>query len=281
VVGANALTCLALAAALGGCDGSETDPAGRAPAEPSTAEHSEPSTVPVPAGVLHTNDAVAHDIAAFRIDRAPVTRAAFESFVEATGHVTAAEREGDGNVLDLATGRWEVVPGASFRSPRGPDAEPAPGDHPATQLALSDAEAYCAWVGGRVPTELEWEHAARNGRDDRSAYPWGQDAYVEGRARANTWEGTFPSANTLRDGYLFTSPIDAYPPSPLGLRDIVGNVWQWTTSPFDVSAPDGARAIRGGSHLCDPDVCHGFRVDARQHALPPHRSAHVGARCVY
>jgi sulfatase modifying factor 1 len=234
----------------------------------------------VPAGHL-AHDGARRTIGAFEIDRTLVTRERFERFVEETRYVTRAEREGDGSVLDLASGRWEVVAGASFRTPRGPEAEPAPPDHPATQLALEDAEAYCAWAGGRIPTELEWEHAARNGRDDRSAYPWGDELHPAGRARANTWEGTFPAANTLRDGYLFTSPVEAFAPSPLGLRDIVGNVWHWTRSPFDPASTDGAVALRGGSHLCDPDVCHGFRIDARQRAERNERLAHVGFRCVY
>jgi sulfatase modifying factor 1 len=240
----------------------------------------DPSRVVVPGG--HVTDAgETHTIASFEIDRTLVTRERYERFVGATGHVTRAEREGDGSVLDLALGRWTVVGGASFRFPRGPDDAPAPPDHPATQLALEDAEAFCAWAGGRVPTELEWVHAARNGQDDRATYPWGDALYPGGRARANTWEGTFPAANTLRDGHLFTSPVDAFPPSPLGLRDIVGNVWHWTRSAFDPSGTDDAVALRGGSHLCDPDVCHGFRIDARQRAERGERLAHVGFRCVY
>lgn len=219
--------------------------------------------------------------ARFAVDQTPVTRAAFDRFVGATRHVTDAERVGDGQVLELASGRWRVERGASFRMPRGPRGEPAASDHPVTQVTLTDAQAYCAWAGGRVPTELEWERAARNGRDDRSAYPWGEDAYPEGRPRANTWEGVFPSANTLRDGHLFVSPVGAFPPSPIGLRDIVGNVWHWTTSAFDATATAGDVALRGGSHLCDPDVCHGFRIDARQRAVRADRFAHVGFRCVY
>jgi sulfatase modifying factor 1 len=269
-----ALTCLA----LGACDGSRA-PASSSAAEAREAPSSEaPSRAEVPGGIL-THEGVRHAVAPFEIDRTLVTRAQFERFVEATGHVTGAEREGDGSVLDLASGRWSVVRGASFRFPRGPDAEAAPSDHPATQITLEDAEAYCAWAGGRVPTELEWEHAARNGRDDRSAYPWGDELHPGGRARANTWEGAFPAANTLRDGHLFTSPVDAFPPSPLGLHDIVGNVWHWTRSPFD--AESDAVALRGGSHLCDPDVCHGFRIDGRQRAERGERLAHVGLRCVY
>ncbi len=231
----------------------------------------------VPAGRLGTDH-----IAAFEMDRTLVTHARFEQFVDATGHVTAAERDGDGQVLDLASGRWSVEQGATFRMPRGPSGDAAASDHPVTQVSLADAEAFCAWADGRVPTEREWEHAARNARDDRTAYPWGEDAYPDARARANTWEGVFPSANTLRDGHLFTSPVDAFPPSPLGLHDIVGNVWHWTRSAFDADeTSEGDVALRGGSHLCDPDVCHGYRIDARQRAARTDRFAHVGFRCAY
>ncbi|GAB4212271.1 MAG: formylglycine-generating enzyme family protein [Sandaracinaceae bacterium] len=237
-------------------------------------------TVRVPAGTLHTARGV-HAVAAFRLHRTLVTVDAFARFVAETGHVTAAERLGEGAVLELATGRWTLVRGATFRVPRGPEAGPARGDDPATQIGARDAEAYCAHVGGRLPSEVEWEHAARNGRDDRWVYPWGDVLHPEGRARANTWEGAFPTANTLRDGHLFASPVEAFPPSPLGLRDAVGNVWQWTASALDPKAPDGPRAIRGGSHLCDPDVCHGFRIDARQGALPDEPFAHIGFRCAF
>ena len=252
-------------------------PAHEAPGPPRARD---PERVPVPGGTL-THGGAARVIEPFELDRTFVTRARFDRFVAETGHVTQAERAGDGNVLDLATGRWRVVAGASFRFPRGPDAEAAPADHPATQLSLADAEAFCAWAGGRVPTELEWEHAARNARDDRSQYPWGEEPYPAGRAQANTWEGAFPSVNTLRDGHLFTSAVGAFPPSALGLRDIVGNVWHWTRSPFDPAHDDGAVALRGGSHLCDPDVCHGFRIEARQRAERTERFAHVGVRCRY
>ncbi|MBX7195985.1 MAG: formylglycine-generating enzyme family protein [Sandaracinaceae bacterium] len=236
--------------------------------------------VRVPAGHVTTSDGQ-HELTAFALDRTFVTRARFERFVDETGFVTRAEREGDGNVLDLRSGHWTVVAGATFRMPRGPDAEPAPADHPATQLSLDDAHAFCTWAGGRVPSELEWEHAARSATDVQTTYPWGDEPYPDGRARANTWEGAFPSANTLRDGHLFTSPVTAFPPSALGLRDIVGNVWHWTSSPYEPGAPDGEVALRGGSHLCDPDVCHGFRIEARQHAWPRDRYAHVGIRCAY
>lgn len=132
---------------------------------------SDTDTVLVPAGTLHTAEGAPHQLAAFRLDRTPVTTAAFARFVVETGHLTSAEQEGDGEVLDLRSGRFTVLRGATYTHPRGPDVEAALATHPVTQVDAHDAEAFCARAGGRLPTELEWEHAARNGRDDRHDYP--------------------------------------------------------------------------------------------------------------
>lgn len=212
--------------------------------------------------------------ATFFLDRTPVTVAAFR----ASGLATRAEREG-GSVIDLTTGSWRIVEGATYLHPRGPTEEAARDDEPATQIAWDDAVAYCASRGARLPTEDEWEHAARNGRDDRTIYPWGDDAREGGRWRANVWQGAFPTLNTVDDGFLFASPVGAFPPTPIGLVDMVGNVWQWTSSPFDAASDDGKRTIRGGSYLCDEHVCHGYRVDARQGVTPDSALMHVGFRC--
>jgi sulfatase modifying factor 1 len=208
--------------------------------------------------------------ATFFLDRTPVTVAAFR----ASGLSTTAERLG-GSVIDLSTGSWRIVPGATYVHPLGPDAPAARDDEPATQIAWNDATAFCARRGARLPTEEEWERAARNGRDDRTIYPWGDDAREGGRWRANVWQGAFPTANTLEDGFLFASPVGTFPPTPIGLSDMVGNVWQWTSSAFDA----GKRVIRGGSFLCDADVCHGYRIDARQGVTPESALMHVGFRC--
>lgn len=204
------------------------------------------------------------------LDRTPVTVAAFR----ASGLSTTAEREG-GEVLDLATGAWRIVAGATYEHPQGPDGNDARDDEPATQISWDDATAYCARRGARLPSEAEWERAARNGRGDRSLYPWGDAPQDEhGRWRLNAWQGAFPTANTLDDGYLFASPVGAFPPSPLGLVDVVGNVWQWTST-----EDGGERVMRGGSYLCDPDVCHGYRIEGRQTASPESALMHVGFRC--
>ncbi len=208
--------------------------------------------------------------ARFFLDRTPVTVAAFR----ASGRTTTAERLG-GSVLDLRTGTWRIVQGATYEHPHGRDAEPAEDDEPATQISWDDASAFCAARGARLPTEREWEHAARNGRGDATRYPWGDDLREGGRWRANVWQGPFPTANTMEDGWLYASPVGAFPPTPIGLVDMVGNVWQWTSSAFDATQ----RVIRGGSYLCDHDVCHGYRIDAREGVTPDSSLMHVGFRC--
>lgn len=225
----------------------------------------EPGTMPARVEAIHT----------FFLDRAPVSVAAFRAFAQASGHVTTAERLG-GSVFELGTGRWRIVEGATYARPLGPDAPSARDDEPATQVSWDDASAFCAARSARLPTEAEWEHAARNARDDRGPYPWGEELRdARGHLRANVWQGAFPAANTLEDGYLFASPIGAFPPTPLGLVDLIGNAWQWTSTALE----DGQRVMRGGSFLCDPHVCHGYRVWARQSATPDSALMHVGFRC--
>ena len=227
------------------------------------------------------------DVRAFFLDLHPVTVADFRRFADATHYATQSERLGSSGVFDVATGHWGLVDGATWRRPRGPDAPPAPDDHPVTQVSWNDAVAYCAWAGKRLPTEVEWEHAARGGRAG-TRYAWG-DALVEGgRYRANTWQGHFPERNTVDDGYLYTSPVGAFGTTAYGLTDMGGNVWQWCADWFrpypphagaPAPGPDGERVIRGGSFLCDPTVCHGFRVSARGHSTPETGLMHVGFRC--
>jgi sulfatase modifying factor 1 len=227
-------------------------------------------------------------VAPFFLDVHPVTVADFGRFVAATGFRSHAEAVGGTGVFDPATGQWSLVDGADWRHPRGPDAPPASEDHPVTQVSWNDAQAYCAWAGKRLPSEIEWEHAARNGRSDGPRYAWGDALVVAGHFMANTWQGHFPERNTIEDGYLFTSPVGVFGKTPAGLTDMGGNVWQWCADwyrpyalrdrPF-APGPDSEKVIRGGSFLCDPNVCHGFRVVARSHTTPESGLMHVGFRC--
>lgn len=227
------------------------------------------------------------EVAPFYLDRHPVTVEAFGAFVAATGHTTDAESFGDGAVLDARAQRWQLVQGATWQHPRGPDAPAAPSDHPVTQVSWRDAQAYCTWAGGRLPTEVEWEHAARDGRNDRDRYSWGTSLASGGTYHANTWNGQFPVRNTGADGYQHTSPVGVFGETPLGLTDMGGNVWEWTGSPYrpyPLPADDGLqraaeRVQRGGSFLCHDSYCHGYRVSARSHATPETSLFHVGFRC--
>jgi Uncharacterized conserved protein len=220
----------------------------------------------------------------FLLDRSPVTVAQFRAFVEATGYVTDAERFGSAGVLDKSAGGWTLMAGADWRKPAGPSAPPAPDDHPVTQVSFRDAEAFCAAYGLRLPTEFEWERAARLGQTaDGHVFRAGDPASFEGRWRANVWQGLFPILDEGQDGYRSTSPVGAFGEAPSGLTDMAGNVWEWTASwyaPYGSDAARGEERVqRGGSFLCDPSFCQGFRVTARAHSTPDTSLMHVGFRC--
>jgi formylglycine-generating enzyme len=269
----------------------------------------------------------------FWMDEHPVTVAEFRRFVKATGHVTEAERAPDpadfpdadpellvpgslvfapppGPVpLDDFRNWWAWVPGADWRHPDGPGSTLDGRDrHPVTHVAAADAEAYATWAGKVLPSEAEWEHAARGGLEG-AVYPWGDELMPKGRAMANTWQGRFPWENLLEDGFAGTSPVRSFPPNGYGLYDVAGNVWEWTADRFTahhdadadkpccvphnprVSAPDqsGAaaagehaprRVIKGGSHLCAPNYCLRYRPAARQSETVDTSTSHLGFRCI-
>lgn len=247
---------------------------------------------------------------AFAIERHPVTNAQFARFVEDTGYVTVAERPLDPALypgvaaadlqpgamvfrptpgpVDLRDWRqwWDWAPGAGWRHPFGPGTRGMP-DHPVVQVAYADALAYAGWAGRRLPTETEWEYAARAGSE--SIYPWGDDPRPDGTPMANTWQGRFPFHNEGAAGWVGTSPVGTFPPNGFGLVDMIGNVWEWTSSEFTGRVPNPcclpaddpgvSQALKGGSHLCAPEYCHRYRPAARSPQSRDTATTHIGFRC--
>jgi formylglycine-generating enzyme required for sulfatase activity len=255
-------------------------------------------------------------LAGFWIDRHPVTVTEFRRFVRETGHVTVAERAPDradypaadpallvpgSLVFRRPPGRvtlrdprawWEYVPGAQWRRPEGPGSDVyMRARHPVTHVALADAEAYATWAGRALPTEAEWEYAARGGLAG-ARFAWGDEMFPEGRPMANTWQGEFPWQNLRIDGYEGTSPVGAFPANGYGLHDMIGNVWEWTCDPYADPLPEPCcgpggevdafprHVIKGGSHLCAPNYCLRYRPAARQGETIDTSTCHIGFRCV-
>jgi sulfatase modifying factor 1 len=161
------------------------------------------------------------------IDKNLVTVAEFEEFVKSTGYKTEAEKFGNAAVFDDRSGQWTLVNGADYHFPRGKDKPPCAPDHPVTQVSWNDAHAYARWKGKRLPTQWEWEYAAKNDKQSNDQYTWGTSLVVNGEYKANTWQGSFPAFNTADDGYTYTSPVGAFGENEIGLTDMGGNVWQW------------------------------------------------------
>jgi formylglycine-generating enzyme required for sulfatase activity len=258
----------------------------------------------------------------FWIDSHPVTVAEFGRFVQCSGYVTVAERPPDpaaypdadpavlvaGSAVFQPTGGpvpldslmwWRYEPGACWNAPEGPGSDVVGReDHPVTHVAYEDAEAYARWAGKSLPTEAEWERAARGGLDG-ARFAWGDEECPGRRWMANTWQGQFPWQNLTLDGYAHTSPVGSFPPNGYGLYDMIGNVWEWTcepgtrgagwpslprpccSPPDQRAAPsDPVRIIKGGSHLCAPNYCLRYRPAARQPQAVDTSTSHIGIRCV-
>jgi formylglycine-generating enzyme required for sulfatase activity len=247
-----------------------------------------------------------HDVTldAFRIDRFAVTNDAFARFVDATGWTTDAERFGWSFVFAgllpdgfpdtrgvVGAEWWRQVFDADWRRPEGPLSDlDARGDHPVVHVSWRDAIAYCRWTGTRLPTEAEWERAARGGRDG-TAFPWGDDLEPGGEHRMNVFQGSFPDRDDGADGFRGTAPVDAFAPNGFGLHNVTGNVWEWCADWFAVDAysrgdahdPRGPaqserRVQRGGSYLCHLSYCRRYRVSARSGSQPESSTGYAGFR---
>lgn len=285
------------------------------------------------------NERPAHTVKVdgFWIDEHPVTNAEFEKFVKKTGYVTTAEQKPDWEQLKaqlppgtpkpdeakLVPGSlvftppthpvplnnmamwWRWVPGANWRHPEGPKSSLNGKEaHPVVHISWDDANAYAKWVGKRLPTEAEWEYAARGGLEGKR-YPWGDEFKPNGKFMANTFQGQFPYHGVPEDGYLGTSPVKAFTPNGYGLYDMVGNVWEWTSDwyradvhsqlqnqgichnpqgpndsfdPLDIYA--SKRVIKGGSFLCNEHYCESYRPSARRGETPDSGTSHIGFRLV-
>lgn len=254
------------------------------------APHRDDTMVYINGGTLSTTDPVTEKYIAVKLkpyllDKNLVTVADFEAFVKETHYLTEAEKFGNAGVFNDRLQQWEMVDGADFRYPFGRNKPKAESNHPVTQVSWNDAAAYAQWKGKRLPTQWEWEHAAKNGEQTKQRYTWGDDLIVTGKYKANTWQGTFPSYNSGEDGYIYTSPVGVFGANKIGLTDMGGNVWQWCQDSIEPSGRDAEidpatrRVIRGGSFLCDPMVCHGFRVVGRAASTPESSMLHIGFRC--
>lgn len=246
------------------------------------------------------------DLSPFEIGVFVVTNDEFARFVDATGHVTDAQRFGWSFVFGgLLPGDfpptagvadapwWRQVMGATWDHPEGPQSGVAGrGDHPVVHVSWDDAVAYCRWIGGRLPTEAEWEYAARGGLR-HAIFPWGDELEPGGEHRMNVFQGRFPEHDDAVDGFAGTSPVGTYPPNGFGLCDVTGNVWEWCADWFDPACyahserrdpagpPRGtARVMRGGSYLCHDSYCRRYRVAARSANTPDSSTGNIGFRVV-
>lgn len=275
--------------------------------------------VPIPAGEFLMGSDAGHGcsgdgegpqrrvrLAAFHIAPCAVTNAEFRAFVDATGYVTGAEQAGWSFVFHDFVGEeakkhvkgissearwWLAVAGACWSRPEGPGSNlEGRRDHPVIHVSWYDAKAFCRWSGTRLPTEAEWELAARGGLAGK-IYPWGDELMPEGRHRCNIWQGSFPGKNPGSNGFIGTAPVKTYEPNGYGLYNAVGNVWEWCEDWFSpnyhrvtrreapfYAVPSGRRSMRGGSYLCHQSSCNRYRVAARSANTPDSTTGNCGFR---
>lgn len=234
----------------------------------------------------YTSVPVEIEVAPFYIDKNLVTYSQFKDFAKDFNYKTDAEKFGNSIVFNYQTSTWKMIEGINYHYPITATLRALP-NHPVTQVSWNDANYYCACHGKRLPTDVEWELAAKNGDGQyNKKYSWGDQMKADGQYKANYWQGNFPKHNTQDDGFKYTSPVGYFGETPIGLTDMGGNVWQWC---FDNIQPTAAEALtdtatrkvmRGGSFLCDPMVCHGFHTLGRSSNTPESASCHAGFRCV-
>jgi formylglycine-generating enzyme required for sulfatase activity len=264
--------------------------------------------VKIPAGPfsMGTNNALAYpadgegpkrivELDEFWIDETAVTNQSFAQFVDATGYITEAELTGwsfvpafllsqqDEQYLVGQSGDtpwWVGVTAASWRQPLGPSSAATDiQSHPVTHISWSDANAFAQWNGKRLPTEAEWEKAARGGREN-SLYAWGDDLIVDGQHMCNIWQGDFPTFNSAQDGHLGTAPVHSFEPNGYGLYNVCGNVWEWTADSWNSTDLADNKVIKGGSFMCHDSYCNRYRLSARTSHPKNGFTAHIGFRCV-
>jgi formylglycine-generating enzyme required for sulfatase activity len=249
-------------------------------------------------------------LAPFWMDATCLTNEQFNEFVNATGykteserfgwsfvfmgHLTLAQRERSVQLVVQGSEWWCRVDGAMWRHPEGPWSNiKKRWSHPVVQVSWNDAQAYCAWAGRRLPTEAEWEYAARGGLSPGNRFPWGDELEPSGRHMMNVWQGVFPMKNTEADGHYGSAPARSYKPNGHGLYQMTGNVWEWcwdwfnpdyyrSSAPEDPTGAAGGdrRVMRGGSYLCHASYCNRYRVDARSSNTPDSATTNLGFRCV-
>lgn len=293
-----AAAVVALVAGLASSGFTTADPAGvdvaAIRAAPAGACHAQEGRAFVPAGAVSLGEdgpgrpGRSVGVEGFWIDRHEVTNRQFAAFVDATGYVTQAERDGASAVfvqpehlsgMDDAAQWWKLTPRANWRRPHGGGADDlAHADEPVVHVAYADAVAYARWAGGRLPTEAEWERAARGDQSGpRAPQGWAYDD--DGKPTANTWQGDFPLAQSNEDHFTGLAPVGCFTPNAFGLVDMIGNVWEWTASPAGTSGVE--RLIKGGSFLCAFNYCANFRPAAWQAQEEGIGTSHVGFRVAY